>query len=268
MTSPPSKSATAPAAWVIGHAVRAGTTTGSTTRTPAARLARIRGNSSPDGSGAGSVRSSSFQEHEPACASAQSHERQSGGHALQPAREAAPLLVSPQRLRQAHRLVGYHFFGILSCAGEAIGEAIQGTAVFPVQRGQSVRAARPNRLDRVDRRSRVSPRTPPLPPLIPNAVPPRDVTRLQPIPRTTPTLFLFAQVVYFQATESRGRGGTASSQSGSAWPAWPTAGTRSRRAGTLGSAFARVAEARAVSYRLLTRSEMDIADAASVERVL
>jgi dTDP-4-dehydrorhamnose reductase len=38
--------------------------------------------------------------------------------------------------------------------------------------------------------------------------------------------------------------------------------------GTLGSAFARVAESRAISYRLLTRVEMDIADAASVERVL
>jgi dTDP-4-dehydrorhamnose reductase len=38
--------------------------------------------------------------------------------------------------------------------------------------------------------------------------------------------------------------------------------------GTLGSAFARAAESRAVSYRLLTRAEMDIADAASVERVL
>jgi dTDP-4-dehydrorhamnose reductase len=38
--------------------------------------------------------------------------------------------------------------------------------------------------------------------------------------------------------------------------------------GTLGSAFARVAESRAISYRLLTRGEMDIADAASVEKVL
>ena len=38
--------------------------------------------------------------------------------------------------------------------------------------------------------------------------------------------------------------------------------------GTLGSAFARVAESRAISYRLLARGEMDIADAASVEKVL
>ncbi|HEV3470702.1 MAG TPA: family 1 glycosylhydrolase, partial [Pyrinomonadaceae bacterium] len=38
--------------------------------------------------------------------------------------------------------------------------------------------------------------------------------------------------------------------------------------GTLGSAFARACESRAVSYRLLTRAEMDIADPASVERVL
>ena len=38
--------------------------------------------------------------------------------------------------------------------------------------------------------------------------------------------------------------------------------------GTLGAAFARAAEARALSYRLLTRREMDIADPASVEAVL
>ena len=38
--------------------------------------------------------------------------------------------------------------------------------------------------------------------------------------------------------------------------------------GTLGSAFARLAESRAVPYRLLTRGEMDIADPDSVERVL
>jgi dTDP-4-dehydrorhamnose reductase len=38
--------------------------------------------------------------------------------------------------------------------------------------------------------------------------------------------------------------------------------------GTLGSAFARLCESRAVSYRLLSRAEMDIADPASVERVI
>jgi dTDP-4-dehydrorhamnose reductase len=38
--------------------------------------------------------------------------------------------------------------------------------------------------------------------------------------------------------------------------------------GTLGRAFARVCEARGLSYRLLTRREMDIADGASVETVL
>jgi dTDP-4-dehydrorhamnose reductase len=38
--------------------------------------------------------------------------------------------------------------------------------------------------------------------------------------------------------------------------------------GTLGGAFARLCEARGLSYRLLTRQEMDIADAASVNRVL
>ncbi|HEX8499393.1 MAG TPA: sugar nucleotide-binding protein [Pyrinomonadaceae bacterium] len=38
--------------------------------------------------------------------------------------------------------------------------------------------------------------------------------------------------------------------------------------GTLGAAFARVAESRALPFRLLTRREMDIADAGSVERAL
>lgn len=38
--------------------------------------------------------------------------------------------------------------------------------------------------------------------------------------------------------------------------------------GTLGAAFARVAESRALPHRLLTRREMDIADPASVEKVL
>ncbi|HEV2802213.1 MAG TPA: family 1 glycosylhydrolase [Pyrinomonadaceae bacterium] len=38
--------------------------------------------------------------------------------------------------------------------------------------------------------------------------------------------------------------------------------------GTLGRAFARLCEQRGLSYRLLTRAEMDIADAASVESVL
>jgi dTDP-4-dehydrorhamnose reductase len=38
--------------------------------------------------------------------------------------------------------------------------------------------------------------------------------------------------------------------------------------GTLGSAFARVAESRALAFRLLSRREMDIADAASVEAAL
>ena len=38
--------------------------------------------------------------------------------------------------------------------------------------------------------------------------------------------------------------------------------------GTLGSAFARLCESRAISYRLLSRAEMDIADADSVEKVL
>ncbi len=38
--------------------------------------------------------------------------------------------------------------------------------------------------------------------------------------------------------------------------------------GTLGSAFARVCEKRAIPYRLLSRREMDITDRASVERVL
>ena len=38
--------------------------------------------------------------------------------------------------------------------------------------------------------------------------------------------------------------------------------------GTLGRAFARLCEARGVSYRLLGRAELDIADAGSVERVL
>ncbi len=38
--------------------------------------------------------------------------------------------------------------------------------------------------------------------------------------------------------------------------------------GTLGSAFARLCESRAVSYRLLSRAEMDIADSASVEKAL
>lgn len=38
--------------------------------------------------------------------------------------------------------------------------------------------------------------------------------------------------------------------------------------GTLGSAFARVCKVRGLAYRLLTRNEMDIADAASVEKAL
>ena len=38
--------------------------------------------------------------------------------------------------------------------------------------------------------------------------------------------------------------------------------------GTLGSAFARVCQARGISYRLLTRAEMDIADMVSVEKAL
>ena len=38
--------------------------------------------------------------------------------------------------------------------------------------------------------------------------------------------------------------------------------------GTLGSAFARVCEERGLSYRLLSRAELDIADVASIERVL
>nr|MBA3923709.1 SDR family oxidoreductase [Nostocaceae cyanobacterium] len=39
-------------------------------------------------------------------------------------------------------------------------------------------------------------------------------------------------------------------------------------AGTLGKAFARLCDSRGISYRLLTRQEMDIADPVSVERVL
>jgi dTDP-4-dehydrorhamnose reductase len=62
---------------------------------------------------------------------------------------------------------------------------------------------------------------------------------------------------------ARGRSGGRSSARGSSRTLLITGAT-----GTLGSALARAAEARAVSYRLLTRGEMDIADAASVERVL
>ncbi|HJQ34299.1 MAG TPA: family 1 glycosylhydrolase [Pyrinomonadaceae bacterium] len=62
---------------------------------------------------------------------------------------------------------------------------------------------------------------------------------------------------------ARGRSGARISARGSSRTLLITGAT-----GTLGSAFARVAESRAISYRLLTRGEMDIADAASVERVL
>ena len=81
----------------------------------------------------------------------------------------------------------------------------------------------------------------------------------------------FDRLLYPRARGRAGRGRREGAKSG-ATPG--KAGGASRplliagATGTLGAAFARVAESRALSFRLLTRSEMDIADPASVERAL